>query len=279
VARSFAHGNHSHTQQQVKTGNDRRTSRDQARRTLSQNFLIDPHEIRRIIAAADPAPTDLLLEPGAGEGALTHALADHCRKVIAYEIDPRLAGKLASRTHTDDRIQIIRGDFTTATPPGEPFAVVGNIPYSATTRIVDWCLKARHLTTATLLTQLEYARKRTGDYGRWTKLTVAGWPRHTWHLHGRVDRTKFRPTPQVDSAILRIRRRPHDLIPPHAMPHYHDLVELGFTGYGGTLRDSLSRRHPTTEIDTAFAKAGLDPATVVAYVHPDQWLTLFGHLH
>ncbi|WP_455432738.1 ErmE/ErmH/ErmO/ErmR family 23S rRNA (adenine(2058)-N(6))-methyltransferase [Streptosporangium soli] len=241
--------------------------------------MTDPHEIGRVVTAAAPAPGDLVLEPGAGEGTLTTALAGHCRKVIAYEIDPLLAGKLSSRTRGDDRIKVIRGDFTAAKAPGEPFTVVGNIPYSATSAIVGWCLKARNLTSATLVTQLEYARKRTGDFGRWSRLTVAGWPRHTWHLHGRIDRTMFRPVPQVDSAILRIRRRTADLLPPEAMGGYQDFVELGFGGLGGTLHASLSLRHPAAEVDIAFVKADLDPGTVVAYVHPDQWITLFGHLH
>jgi 23S rRNA (adenine-N6)-dimethyltransferase len=279
VARSFAHGNYSHTQKQARNTGGGRTSRDQARRTLSQNFLTDPREIGRVVTAATPAPEDLILEPGAGEGTLTQALAGHCRKVIAYEIDPLLAGKLSSRFRGENRIEVVRGDFTIARAPAEPFAVVGNIPYSATSRIVEWCLKARNLTSATLVTQLEYARKRTGDYGRWSMLTVAGWPRHTWHLHGRIDRTRFRPIPKVDSAILRIQRRPADLLPPEAMDDYHDLVELGFGGLGGTLHASLRRHHPATEVDIAFTKAGLDSGTVVAYVHPDQWITLFDHLH
>ena len=63
----------------------------------------------------------------------------------------------------------------------------GNIPYSITSKIVDWCLRAPELTSATLTTQLEYARKRTGDYGSWTRLTVLTWPRHHWRLLARVD--------------------------------------------------------------------------------------------
>ncbi|MFD0662402.1 ErmE/ErmH/ErmO/ErmR family 23S rRNA (adenine(2058)-N(6))-methyltransferase [Thermocatellispora tengchongensis] len=245
---------------------------------MSQNFLTDPHEIARILHAARPRPGTLILEPGAGEGSLTRALARRAGKVIAYELDPRLADRLAHATRDDDRIHIVRADFTTAHPPRHPFAVVGNIPYSATARIVRWCLQAPTLTSATLVTQLEYARKRTGDYGRWTRLTVTTWPRHTWHLHGRIDRHSFRPIPKVDSAILRIQRRPADLLPPAALRGYHDLVALGFTGTGGTLRASLTRRYPARRVDAAFRAAGLDPATVVAYVHPDQWLTLYHHL-
>ncbi|MET8992207.1 rRNA adenine N-6-methyltransferase family protein [Nonomuraea wenchangensis] len=110
------------------------TTADRARRTLSQNFLADRQAIALVIRAADPA--GLVLEPGAGAGALTLALAGAGAQVIGYEIDPRLARRLAARTRDDPRVEVVHGDFTTAPVPGRPFAVVGNIPYSATSKIV-----------------------------------------------------------------------------------------------------------------------------------------------
>ncbi|GAA3006256.1 hypothetical protein GCM10017559_30130 [Streptosporangium longisporum] len=151
---------------------------------------------------------ELLLEPGAGRGALTFALADTCARVVAYEIDPAHADRLAARARGHDRIEVVRADFLTARAPREPFAVAGNIPYSITSAIVGWCLRAPALTSATLLTQREYARKRSGDFGRWSRLTVLTWPDHSWELAGRVGRASFRPVPAVDSAILRITARP-----------------------------------------------------------------------
>ncbi|MDF5756702.1 ErmE/ErmH/ErmO/ErmR family 23S rRNA (adenine(2058)-N(6))-methyltransferase [Spongiactinospora sp. TRM90649] len=256
---------------------DRDGGRGNRRRTLSQNFLTDRREVGRILRAARLRPGGLILEPGPGEGALTFALAGH-GPVIAYELDPALARRLARRTGGDDRITVVAGDFTEARPPARPFAVVGNIPYSATTAIVAWCLRAPRLTCATLVTQLEYARKRTGDYGRWSKTTVASWPRHTWHLAGRIDRRGFDPVPSVDSAILHIRRRPADLLPPDALGEYRELVELGFSGVGGSLRASLRRALPPRRVDAALRHAGVERDAIVAYVHPDQWVALFDHL-
>ncbi|MFI6450244.1 ErmE/ErmH/ErmO/ErmR family 23S rRNA (adenine(2058)-N(6))-methyltransferase [Streptosporangium amethystogenes] len=272
MAHSFAHGNHSHTQGKVRNGNGR-SERDRARRTLSQNFLVDPHAVRQMAAAA--GSHGLLLEPGAGTGALTLALAGNCARVVAYEIDPRHAGRLAARTRGDDRIEVIRGDFLTARAPREPFAVAGNIPYSITSRIVDWCLRAPALTSATLLTQLEYARKRSGDFGRWSRLTVLTWPGHSWELAGRVGRMGFRPVPAVDSAILRIEPRGVRLLPAERDAAWREFVEYGFTGLGGSLHASLRMRYPAHRVDAAFAEARVDRDTVVAFVHPDRWLTLF----
>ena len=248
------------------------------RRTLSQNLLVDPRAVARVLAAARLRPGDLVVEPGAGYGALTLALGRSGRRVIAYEIDPVAAGRLAARTRGEPSVRVVGGDFLGARPPREPFAVVGNIPYHLTSAIVDWCVRAPAMSAATLVTQAEYARKRTGGYGRWSLVTVRTWPLFTWHMSGRIPRTAFRPVPSVDSAILRIERRPAPLVPPGALAEYRALVELGFGGRGGSLYASLRARHPSHRLRRAFANAAIPPDAVVAFVHPDQWIILFREL-
>ncbi len=248
------------------------------RRALSQNLIVDPYAVEQVVKAARLRPGDLVVEPGAGDGALTRALSRACRRLIAYEIDPVAARRLARRLHGDRTVRVVGGDFLDARAPHDPFAVVGNIPYHLTSPIVDWCLRARAMTAATLVTQAEYARKRTGGYGRWSLVTVRSWPRFTWRTAGRLARSAFRPVPSVDSAILRIERRPAPLIPPAALAEYRSLVELGFGGRGGSLRASLRARHPPHRLKRAFAHAAIPPDAVVAFVHPDQWIALFHEL-
>ncbi|MFD3702880.1 23S ribosomal RNA methyltransferase Erm [Nocardia sp. NPDC058658] len=272
MAQDFAHRNYSHTQRKVTGKGGGRTARDHARRTLSQNFLVDSGAVDSMVTVADP--TGIVLEPGAGEGILTRALARRGAQVTAYEIDPLLAAKLSAQTRSEDGIRVVRGDFTKAKAPREPFAVVGNIPFSATADIVDWCLTAPALTSATLLTQREYARKRTGDYGRWSLLTATTWPWFTWELHGQVPRTSFRPIPSVDSAIVRIARRAKPLV--SHRDSYTELVRTAFSGIGGTVRASLRTRYHGA--DEALAAAGIADDTVVAYVHPDQWVDVHSML-
>jgi len=254
-----------------------RTARDRSRRVFGQNFLRDRRTIDQIIAAARPDPDRLILEIGAGEGALTRELARLCRRVVAYEIDLDLVARL--RAELGAAVRVVPGDFVAARPPREPFAVVGNIPYASTSRIVDWCLAAPGLTSATLVTQLEYARKRCGDYGRWTLRTVQTWPRFHWRLAGRIPRERFRPMPAVDSAILRLDRRPVDLLPPRQLGAYRRFVALGFSGVGGSLRASLSRCYPVRRVDAALRANRVDADTLVGYVWPEQWLALFRALH
>lgn len=249
-------------------------------RALSQNFLADRATAEHVARLAVPQgqQVPLLLEVGAGKGALTAKLAPHCRELHAHEIDPRLVPKLRTRFSTTPQVQVIAGDFMDTRPPRTPFAVAGNVPFSRTADIVDWCLRAPALTDATLITQLEYARKRTGDYGSWTLLTVRSWPRYEWRLVGRVDRRRFSPVPRVDAGIVRIERRRTPLLEPAALSDWRHLVELGFSGVGGSLHASLRRAHPRRRVDAAFRAARLNPGVLVGEVSPDHWLRLHAAL-
>ncbi|MHC5907463.1 ErmE/ErmH/ErmO/ErmR family 23S rRNA (adenine(2058)-N(6))-methyltransferase [Streptomyces sp. S6] len=246
-------------------------------RALSQNFLADRASARQLARLAVPFPgrTPLMLEVGAGKGALTEHLAPRCHELRAYEIDPRLLPGLRSRFDATPQVTVIGGDFLTSQPPRTPFSVAGNVPFSRTAAIVDWCLTAPALTDATLMTQLEYARKRTGDYGSWTLLTVRTWPRYEWRLVGRVARTRFRPMPRVDAGVVRIERRPTPLVEPASYARWGELVEAGFSGVGGSLHASLRRVCPRRRVDAAFRAAGLERGVLVGAVTPGEWLRLF----
>ncbi|MEU8242719.1 23S ribosomal RNA methyltransferase Erm [Actinoplanes missouriensis] len=242
-----------------------------ARRAYGQNFLADPRSARLLadIAVADPQLT--VLEVGAGRGRLTTELLHRCRRVIAYEIDPDLATALPAHP----RLTVRTGDFLAAKPPAAAFTVAGNIPYGLTSPVITWCLGSPALRRATLLTQWEYARKRTGDYGRWSRLTVLTWPEFTWTLAARVPATAFRPVPRVDGGVLVLDRREAPLVAPEHMPGYRRLVERGFTGVGGSLFATLSRDHGRQRTYAAFRACRLAEDLPVGEVWPEQWLTLF----
>jgi len=252
-----------------------RTDADRRRRELSQNYLRSPEAARQFLRAVRLDPGGLCIEIGAGEGILTSRLAAMTGEVIAYEIDAALAGRLTARVGERPNVRIVMGDFLASRPPARPFQVVGNAPFSLTSPIVDWCLRASRMTTATLITQLEYARKRTGGYGRWSQLTVSTWPQVRWELRGTIARTEFRPVPRVDAGVLRLERRAEPLISPARLTAYRRLVQAGFSGVGGSVQASLRRYYPADKVASAFAVAGVERRTVVAYVSPDQWVQIF----
>ena len=215
------------------------------------------------------------MEVGAGEGVLTARLAALFAEVVAYEIDESHAARLAARVADRPNVRVVLSDFLAARPPSRPFQVVGNAPFSLTAPIVEWCLRASRMTAATLITQLEYARKRTGGYGRWTQLTVSTWPQFSWQLAGTIARTEFRPVPRVDAGILRLARRAQPLVSLPRLAAYRRLVQAGFSGIGGSVQASLRRSYPPEHVVAACGEAGVDRRMVVAYVSPDQWVQIF----
>ncbi|GAA1080067.1 ErmE/ErmH/ErmO/ErmR family 23S rRNA (adenine(2058)-N(6))-methyltransferase [Nocardiopsis metallicus] len=270
------HRNHGSASRDDLSGNRSGNRRSGNRRRLSQNFLNDPGTARWVVRLAEVDPDDLVVEVGPGDGAITRFLAPEARRVLAHELDPRLAARLADRYRDPALgVRVVHGDFTRARPPREPFAVVGNIPYSRTADIVRWCLDAPELTSATLVTQLEYARKRTGAYGRWSRLTVLTWPWWSWRLAGRIGRDRFRPEPRVDAGVLVLRRRAEALVPWERRGEYRRMVELGFGGVGGSLSASLRRVYPAGRVVAALGVAGVAPSTPVGLVNPNQWVAVF----
>ncbi len=251
-----------------------RSARDQRRRVYSQNFLRE-EGARRFLRLVDLDPRQLCLEVGAGDGALTTRLAAMCDRLIAYEIDKAHAERLSRLVAGRDNVEVVMADFTAVRPPREPFHVVGNVPFSITSAIVDWCLDAPALRSATMITQLEYARKRTGDYGRWSKVTVLSWPEFSWQLLDTIRREEFRPIPRVDAGVLRLERRTDRPEPRSALAAYRRMVAVGFEGVGGSLFASLSRAYPRDRVTSAFQRTGIPRNTVVAFVHPDEWWQLF----
>jgi 23S rRNA (adenine-N6)-dimethyltransferase len=242
-----------------------------ARRAYGQNFLSSPAALHQVIAAASLKPDDLVYEVGAGRGRLTSLLVARAGQVVAFEVDPAMAAALPS----SPSLQVRVADFLSAAAPESPFSVVGNIPYALTSAVVDWCLAARTLRDATLVTQLEYARKRTGDFGRWSRLTISTWPTHSWELAGVLPRTAFRPVPRVDGGILRLVHREIPLVHPSRMASWRSFVECGFTGIGGSLWASLARRHGRRPVSGAFRACRLAENVPVGLVWPEQWLALF----
>ncbi|WP_405164921.1 23S ribosomal RNA methyltransferase Erm [Nocardia sp. NBC_01499] len=255
-----------------------RVTRADTRKRLSQNFLTDAGAARLIVRSSGVTAEDLVLEIGPGDGMLTRQLLGSAGRVRAYEKDAHYVDLLRRRYAGNDRIMLFHKDFRTVREPAEPFAVVANVPFAVTTDLVRWCLAAEHLTSATLLTQWEFARKHSGDYGRWTKLTVTHWPTVAMTLGARIGRNSFHPVPRVDTAILHLHRRPRPLLPNSAQADYRQVVELGFSGVGGSLANSLRQQFPAHTVRAACTAAGIAQDEPVGLIDPNRWLVLYATL-
>lgn len=238
-----------------------------AKKSLGQHFLTDPRILDRIRQAL-PAPAGArVLEIGPGKGALTRGLLAAGFRVTAIERDRDLLPGLVARFPD---LRLLEGDAlevdwpAAAAPPGEPWFLIGNIPYNITSPLIDRALDADPGPEAIVyLVQKEVALRLaaapgTDDYGALTVGVQAS---------ARVERLftvpagAFQPPPKVDSAVVRITPKPRAERPPDVRRFRRIVV-----GLFGARRKQVVRGLQTGLSLTAEAarrvveRAGLDPA-------------------
>ncbi|HEV2369002.1 MAG TPA: rRNA adenine N(6)-methyltransferase family protein [Acidimicrobiales bacterium] len=199
----------------------RRTPRDERRRRLGQNFLrADVGE--RVVAETGVSAGELVVDVGAGRGALSLALARRGAEVTAVEVDPAWARRLRDEARLfGDRLRVVGADFLDWRLPARPFRVVGCLPYGETTAIMRRLLDdpTVALTRADLIIQWEVARKRAQAPPS-TLLSTTWAPWWEFRLGRRLPATLFRPVPAVDGGVLTVLRRDPPILPTVAAPAY-----------------------------------------------------------
>ena len=107
--------------------------------SISQNFIIDPNLIAKILdSKCHISKDDIVLDIGAGKGALTFELAKRCKQVIAYELDEKLYQDLDGeiKKRNTDNIKLVNTDFLQETHSPDKYKVFSNIPFSKSAEIV-----------------------------------------------------------------------------------------------------------------------------------------------
>ena len=264
-----------------------------ARKRLGQNFLTNPAIADRILAQAAIGPDDVVLEIGAGLGALTIPAARRAHKVVAVDKDPRvfdlLRAELASRNLTN--VELIEADFLKLDlerhlPEGcGPLIVIGNLPYNISSQIIVRLIQNRRgLQRAVLMLQKEMAERLLSapgsrDHGRLSVML-----QYCADLKNviAVDATQFFPRPQVGSVVIevRFRRRPKVTADNEAL--LFKVVKAAFGQRRKTLRNALRGSFldlPPALIDRWLAAAAIDPRRRAETLAVSEFVTLSNWLH
>jgi 23S rRNA (adenine-N6)-dimethyltransferase len=200
----------------------------QARRPArSQHFLRDRGLAEELVTLAGVSRRDLVLEIGAGDGAITSVLARRAGYVIAHEIDSSLAMRLRERFGPLSSVLVVEGDAFAQPVPCLPFRAVSNVPFHETTRALRLLLDDPRgsLECAALIVQWEVARKRA----RGDTLLGLGWaPWWELRLVRQVPASAFRPRPSVDAGILVAVHRPEPLLLPAQARAFRAFLRRGF---------------------------------------------------
>jgi 16S rRNA (adenine1518-N6/adenine1519-N6)-dimethyltransferase len=181
---------------------------------LGQNFVTDPNTIRRIVAAAKLDGTETVVEIGPGLGSLTLGLLEVANKVIAVEIDPKMAAELESTIETrapGTDFTLVRNDALKVTElPAQPSALVANLPYNISVPVLLHFLEQfSSIKKGLVLVQAEVAHRLAATPG--SKIYGIPSVKLAWYadsyLAGNVGRNIFWPVPNVDSALVFFAKR------------------------------------------------------------------------
>ena len=161
---------------------------------------LSPDWAQTIVARSSVRAGDLVVDLGAGGGALTAPLLDLGARVIAVELHPRRADSL--RRRFGSAVQVLELDNLAFRPPREPFRVVANPPFERSTHLVHELLQFERMLTADLVLQRGVAR-------RFLERPPAGSVKRRYVLSEGMllPRSAFERRPQVDTSVLTIRRR------------------------------------------------------------------------
>jgi len=234
-----------------------------------QNFVVDANTVRRIVALANVASDDVVLEVGPGLGSLTLGLLPKVQQVIAVEIDDVLAGALPKTISEQaptlvNRLQIINADALQVNSLAqEPSALVANLPYNVSVPVLLHLLATfESITKVLVMVQSEVADRLAAPSGS----RVYGIPSVKARWFGNVTRvgsvgTKvFWPQPRVDSGLICITREPV-ITTQASREDVFAVVDAAFAQRRKTLRSTLASWAGSRElVDEILLEAGVDPA-------------------
>ncbi len=227
------------------------------RKNLGQNFLIDGNIINKIIDAAEINPADVVLEIGAGIGALTRALAEKAATVVVIEVDKNLSPILEETLAGCSNVKIVLGNAldlnfdelmadTTAGicgPAGSPYKIVANLPYYITTPLIMHSLEnGFNVNLMVFMIQKEVAERMVAFPGNreYSALTVGVSYYCEAQLIARVPKKVFIPEPEVESMIVRLRRREKPPVEVEDKGVFFQVVRAAFGQRRKTLANALS---------------------------------------
>ena len=240
---------------------------------LGQNFVTDPNTIRRIVGAAKLTGSETVVEIGPGLGSLTLGLLEVARRVVAVEIDPKLASELestiAKRAPGLD-FTLVRGDAMKVTElptaSGEmisPDALVANLPYNISVPVLLHFLETfDSIQTGLILVQAEVAHRLAAQPG--SKIYGVPSVKLAWYadaaLAGNVGRTIFWPVPNVDSALVFFAKRPTQLGDESLRLAVFEAIDSAFAQRRKTLRQALADwAGSAADAERILLAAGIDP--------------------
>jgi len=235
---------------------------------LGQNFVTDPNTIRRIVAASNIDGNSVVVEIGPGLGSLTLGLCEVAKRVIAVEIDQRMAAAIAdtvAKRAPEANFEVVTADAMRVTElPAAPNALVANLPYNISVPVLLHFLEHfESIQSGLVLVQAEVAHRLAAQPG--SKIYGSPSVKLAWYaaarLAGNVARGIFWPVPNVDSALVSFAKHAEPLGDEALRLATFAVIDEAFAQRRKTLRQALSGwAGSAAEAEVRLVRAGIDPS-------------------
>ena len=244
------------------------------KKSFGQNFLTDTNILNKIVNAADLTDEVGVIEIGPGIGALTEFIARKAKKVVAYEIDPRLIPILAETLAPYDNVKVIHQDILKADVASmieeefkdvKEIAVVANLPYYITTPILMGLIEKKlPIDRYVTMMQKEVAERLSAKPGSkdYNALSIAVQYYTEAKIALTVPKTVFIPAPNVDSAVVRLTRREQPAVEVINEDFFMEVVHGAFKQRRKTLQNNLNQHFADLtkeEVTAVLEEAGILP--------------------
>lgn len=234
------------------------------RTPYGQNFLVSAPAALRIAEALHSEREDPVIEIGPGRGALTVHVLPRCGELTVVELDRTLADLIRRRWGHEPKLTVVSDDFMNWSFPAanvRPFKIIGNLPYSAASAIVQKVLAWTGWDRAVFMVQKEVALRMTAVPGgkAWGLLALSVQSRAKARRLFDVAPGAFRPAPEIVSTVLELERLPHPRV-----SHLESFFKVAHAAFGQrrkTLANSLSHglEMDRSKIDQVLRGLGIDP--------------------
>lgn len=244
------------------------------KKSLGQNFLIDPNILRKIVSQAGLTKDSAAIEIGPGIGALTEHLARDAGKVLAFEIDQRLLPVLADTLSPYDNVKVIHSDILKADVEQaiqeelagfEDIMVVANLPYYVTTPIIlKLLLEKLPIRGLVVMLQKEVAERITAKPGTkaYGSLSIAIQYYTDAEFAMTVPKSVFMPQPNVDSAVIRMIKRPEPIVQVIDEDFFFSVTRGSFVQRRKTILNNLQSAMPNGKAKKDLILQALDEADI-----------------
>ncbi len=254
-------------------------------RSKGQNFLIYERIYDDIIKASNIGPDDEVLEVGPGLGFLTVRLAEKAKKVVAVELDDKLAAYLYTGfgVANQEKVKIVNQDilrFDSSSEFSGKYKIVANLPYNITSIFLRTFLSSKHKPELiVLMLQKEVTERIIAQSPDMSLLAVSVQHYAEPEIIRQVRAEYFWPAPEVDSAVIRFTVKP-PVFSPEQDKLFFRLVKAGFSAKRKMLKNNLSGglRIEQEKIIAALKSVGIGDKERAESLSLEKWYQLFAAL-